>query len=847
MALVAVLVAISSWPGAASAAHDERPPAETGGLHRAAASLEIVLDVYRLALVELVPAATKVFAAGQAPEATTATPIPEPALEVFRRLSLSVPSRVSATALPVVSRAYHAEVTEALEELAAAARIAEVGAPLRRLHHAIAKICDAADDIVDLFSRQRPIQVRVIDSSAALQDIGEALDEVAAAETNIARLRAKDAAVGDQLDAFLRLEVALAHALDLIAAADEAGLHIGFEASRATEAFAALRDRVRIELELLSGVLRGIETPSAGAPAHLTAVLALPEPGKSAEARLVWDPPLGVPGPAVVRIERRPDVAALQARLRLAFVCDGKSADSIEALVRTATEGIDPKPVVVAELAPGRGSYTDVLAEAPLVAPIYQVTALSALGAKSGAAEATALLVPAGLEGPPLSRARALGSEPQSSDFYYDHDQVEVSWELPESDVTHAAAPLRARAAELRRPLVTGYRILRFSEGVPKVVGRVAAGVSRFVDRVPSRILSTVGVRYAVEAQSGAEGVARPPSACALTKPVTLDVGRRLELATAGVGWLSSPTAFEAETLAGLSAAAALAEAKETVAGWSEPERQRRLATWWHAQPAARRIGWARQWPTLVSEAERAGWLLQAATAPGSRDLPRIAAELWLSTQPPEVQEEVDRWWALLDSVARATQIAAYERRMNTRARESLEAARARGEAGLEWSSLRPARLAAWLASRDPNERLRLDEWWQAIPEAARREAASEWLSTLPADEQLAIRWPDWQQRSAVEQRAFLEDGWRELPSGLEARALAGVLALRHFDQSGAELEAAMREEVSALPRVLTRLRYAARPLDVWLGFWLWPLAVVAGLAAPVGWVFVRRRRSITG
>src|SRR5262249_16988059 len=99
--LLASAVARAQAPQAAQEGIEERT--QVGSLARTAAALHNTLDVYRLALSELVPAAHVLREAGEAPGATPETPIPETASEVFSRLSRVVPLRAAAEALPAIS------------------------------------------------------------------------------------------------------------------------------------------------------------------------------------------------------------------------------------------------------------------------------------------------------------------------------------------------------------------------------------------------------------------------------------------------------------------------------------------------------------------------------------------------------------------------------------------------------------------------------------------------------------------------------------------------------------------------------------------------------------------------
>ena len=211
-------------------------------------------------------------AAGAAAPAAPATLLPAPAVEVFGRLATNLPNRVPAKALPVLARGYHSEVADALERLGSATQLGHVVAPLRQTTRAMQGVCASARSIVDLFSRQRPVTMELVDSDEMLGDVAQALDEVLAAERRILESRKKKRHdLGAQFRAFRRLEVSLGHALDLIAMAEEGGLHIGFEVQLATEGFAALLKRVDEQVARLDQVVRQLEEPPVSISQPLSA------------------------------------------------------------------------------------------------------------------------------------------------------------------------------------------------------------------------------------------------------------------------------------------------------------------------------------------------------------------------------------------------------------------------------------------------------------------------------------------------------------------------------------------------------------------------------------------------
>ena len=823
---------------------------EVGGLHRAAASLEILLDLYRLSLVELVPAARRAAALGLGIEATTTTPIPEPVTEVFGRLAASVQSRVPTSALPVISRGYHAEVEDAFEQLSAAGTLSQVVGPLKVLGRAMGRVCDTGDELVDLYSRQRPIQVKVLDPGAMLDDVSEALDEVAESERNILVLRNKHAALGDQLRAFERLEVTLGHALDLIAVAGEAGLHIGFEAQLGTAGFAAVVQRVRAQLQELERVVRQLEVKPRGVVGGLSALVIETKPGREAETHIRWELPTGESAPAVLRVYRRVDVKSLSRRLALAHECEGKSAVEAETLSATAVADMSDKPVLVAELPAGRTAYTDPLGEVPLVSPIYRVVAGSAFGVEGDGPETMALFAPATLEGPPLVWTRSLAPAPDQPEFYRDYDAVEVSWELPQNEVTGLPAAEREWAMSEKLPLVTGYRILRFAGGVPKVVTTLPAGASHYVDRVSADVLSAGLLRYTIEVLGTGNQTARPPAACTLSPPLSVDIVKALSLARRGLAVVGRPTTMEREIAAKLKDPADLKRAMTAFGARPEAERAQLLESWWHSVSEARRIAWLREWPSFVPEADRTVFAAGAAERLRARDLEKARIEIWLSRESPEVQAEVDRWWNLMDPPAREAATTLWMGRLDERQRRAVVDKRAKNGGAFDWQSLRPARVMAWWAARDPIEQGRLAAWWQELQPEVRLTATRDWLQNLSPEDQLSARWPDWQQLRPEEQQQLLDHAWSELPQGLYPEALAAVAWADLLKQGGSELDQVLLAEVGGLTRAWVQLRYATRATDLAVGFHLVSLKLTATALLVIGaswWILRRRRKRLRG
>ncbi len=838
---VSLLVARSvAAEATASALPTGRPPLEMGGLHRAAASLEIVLDVYRLALLELEPAARRVVEAGHDREATTATPVPEPAREVFGRLATALASRTPVSALPVISRAYHAEVIDALEQLAGAEALPATVAPLRALTQAMAHVCDGGDAMVDLFSRQRPIQVKLVDPATTMDEIAEALDEVAEAERGIAEVRVRKAPMRDALHAFERLEVSLGHALDLIAAADEAGLHIGFEAPRTTADFARLTARVREQLAVLQQVLKAFDAKPPAIPSSVVAVLVPTKPGE-VEARLSWPAIEQGPAPAGIRLYRQHNLKALMERLAWSFQCGGKDAQSAMLAAEAEVAQVSSVPVRVADLPPGRSGFTEALGETPLCAPRYTLVTVNSYGVESDPVEAEVVYLPPVAEGVPLVTARALAPTAEHPDFYEFYDQVEVAWPASANDPSRSRSALAKVAEPVTLNSATGYRVTRVVAGVPHIMATLPVGTVLYRDRLPPEALAATSLSYRVETLFAGDQAILPPSSCA-ERSVTLDpVRTRLAQAKAGLGALVRPSYWERERRQRYEQDSVFAPEHAAFMALPLDTRVARISAWWQGVSEPERRRWLGRWPSFVPESEREAWLAETPQYLAAKDLPWVRLEAFLMDQPEEVRHEVDRFWSLLDGSARAEAVRLWETQLSHGQR--LELYGKRGEnGGGDWQVSRPARVLAWWRSRDVKEQQRVVEWWSALGDGDRHLRISTWLATLSEPTRLALRWPDFDKRPPAEQAALVADAWQQLPGGLLKEALVGIAWQQLVEAGGEPLTRVLAQEIPAWRRAWVAGRYATRPWDLALGFHLLGF-VTAGLLLLVALVLVWRRR----
>lgn len=825
-----IVVCAVVCPALAEEASPASASARVGSLHRVAAALQSVLEVQRLALIELVPALGAILEAGGAPTATPETPIPAAAKEVFDRLSRSVSARLAAEALPAVTRGYALEVLDALERLQLASSLSEVVAPSRALARGLAGLVDAGEDIVDLFSRQRPVHVQVIDASTVLDDIADALDEVARAEARIAELRRREAEPAQQLQAFMGLEVALGHALDLIAAAEESGIRVGFEAQLSTTGFAQTLERVRERTAQLDALVARLEA----APARLRSGRGVALDGvaqRSARVELSWS--AGRARPAAVRVYRVQDRARLEPALLQAFMCEGRSWAEAEEESRQALAELAPRERV-GELGRDVDAHTDVLSETPAVWSSYELVPVSSFGVEGEPLRVTPLHVPSRLAPPTLVRAELAAVSPFSRAFYREAGAVRVGWSPSPSDVG-ARSAARRLAEEHGLPTLARYRVARLAGDEAFVLASLPFGTRELVDYPPLEQLAR-GVRYVVTAVSASGEEIAAPDACFAGARVSADLRHALAMARHGAPWSGHPALDLDAAPREPAAARAAFDALE------HEEQRAALARWWSEVPLARRREWLARWPTLIAEAHRADWLAAAAEHLASRERDWLLAELWLAEQPAPMPAEIERWWSLLAPGARQQALADWKATLDRAHRAWVVTREEQVSADARARAQRPARVRAWWLSRDPQERQIIEAWWEGLTDGARRASVRAWMAQQPEAVQTAARWPDLERLTPPERERLLREGPDEVPAGLTPAFLAWWEWERLEPASRLSVIA---ERAGLVGRAACGARFALRPLDRMLGFHL-GLAALASCVAPLlglaAWRATRRR-----
>jgi hypothetical protein len=407
--------------------------------------------------------------------------------------------------------------------------------------------------------------------------------------------------------------------------------------------------------------------------------------------------------------------------------------------------------------------------------------------------------------------------------------------------------PARADlAAAEGLPVARWYRVLRVDEdGTARNVARVPAGVAEYTDRLNLDELAD-GLRYSVEVLTEDGAQALPPPACALSNEVRADLRGPRALAAAGIAALERPTRVERDRSEELKDPNSLAAARGAFQERSPGDRGDLLAAWWQATPEARRRAWLSEWVDLFTAAERREILARPPVTWCERDRGWVLADVWLTGEPPEVRDEVDRWWRLLDAPARQQAVERFQRAANRNLLTWLARQHADAGGNVDWGALRPVRLRTWVASRDEKERAELDTWWSGLAEEERRRPLNDWYQSLHVEQRQALHFPDWTAFAEAEKAARLRAP-PPLPAELWRHFLAHVAWRDRVTAGGAQVMALLESDVGGLARALTGLRYATRRLDVALGFQLRAVAAVSVVALGLllaRWIVVRRRRA---
>lgn len=756
------------------------------GLHRVTATLDATFDLYRLALIELVPSIERIAETGETPTATPSTPLPAPTVEVLKRLTNSLTHRIPFDALPAIQRGYQAEAEDAFEQLSVAQTLGDVAGPLRILQRAILGLLRSADDILDLYNRERPLQMRLVDGSFVLDEISEAIDEVARAENHITRTREKKRDFSEQLDAFLRLEVNLGHALDLIAAAKDAGIYIGFEPRLATNNFAALTQTVKQQIALFDALIKRLEKNPANLAGPPHALITRNADGLRI-AKISWQ--LDATAPTAVRIYTKPNLTGLKEALTNGYVCEGSDEKNAQQKAAADLEDREASYVLAAQVPGGRLGHEWLLKDEPLAPPIYRIAPVNAFGAEGIAYEVTAETLPDELTGPRWVRAQSLKPDLSSPQFYYDHDAIEIRWGPSPNDLTKSVE-LQKEAAEKKQSHVRRYHIIRNVADQQSTVGWVPAGTNKFVDR-PSVDALKKGVRYTVLAESTDGRAIPPPAKCLNSAIISLDLNNELQHARRGQRRL--PITAEQIATSG-------EELKEV---------------WWKSRPVDQRLTWLEMWPELFDKNELPQWIAEIPTHLRKQDLTWIQLEVWLTQQEPVVRDEIERFWNLLSVEAKKRTLQQWRASLGKKYGVWVDQQLDAGTADVTRQVLRPAIVDVWWQSRHPREREELTQFWQSLTSEQREQSIRKFLSGLPSATLVALRWPDWQQLDDDERYDRLHNSFRFLPQKFEP-FVKRYAEEQHRLHDTAGAPQTLSAKVSTL---LSQTRYFLRPIDKTFAF----------------------------
>ena len=813
--LGAMVVFATLMSPSAQGANGERRDtvAQAGNLLRLSAAVDEAVDVYRLALLELVPSLRKLCELAVQSGTQPTTELPTGHRAVVTRLASALAQRVSANALPSITRAYHVEAVDALGRLAEARTMQEVVGPSRAMLRAMQHVVTAADDVIDLYSRERPTADTVLTANDALDGIQAALDELEVAEANVHRLQRRGPPSNDPLQAFMRLDVALGHALDMIAAARQAGVPIGIELPQSTAFMQEHVASLRHHLAELHEVVEDMgERPRFAAGDVQAAWMARPDGG--ADVQLQWvPPPQGDHTVAALRIYRRMLPGPLSDGELAALQCDAGRIMATQKAKLLAQAGAGDA-MLVAQLPPGRAAWTEQL-PAPAVPAAYRMAAVTAFGVERQNQEEPALTLPKTLTAPLWVSAHLPEVAPEDPAFYRDADAVHVVWAASPSDVVKRPRALRF-ASDHNIPVVRRYEVWRDSAGTVTRIGRVGPGVTQWVDR-PSQQELKAGVRYTVDAVDIHKVVARSAGACAPTPVLLRDLGPAFAEAQAGAGHMTRPNAWERRVAAQLADGnALLLERKKLAQRHTPAEQEAWLQRFWQDQPTRQKITWYKEWLVHMSDAEREAFLSSPPSVAqvAARDLPWVMAESFVR-EHQELVPEVQRWWQLLDDKTRDLHVQGW-RKQRDHAHLQFVASGALStdghDNGVDW----PVRLWTWYKSRDSAEQDRIAAAWEALPPAVQQQRVATFFAALPPQVAHSLRWPDWEQRSPREQADFLQHGFMLLPDGLWPQVLAWI---GWETLSPPERITAIRSEVDALHRFMSFCHYTLRPLDLWLDF----------------------------
>jgi hypothetical protein len=542
--------------------------------------------------------------------ATASKVLPNAAKEVYQRLHLSVLRRVAAPALSPMARGYHHEMVDAFEDLSVAETYGQVLAPLEKFSNAFDQFLKLSSHLVDLYSRDRPIRVRLIDDNTVLEDIHEALDQLAASEKDILRLREGGAPLGHQLQGFLRLEIALGHTLDLIAAAEDAGIHIGFDIRLPTEEFAVLLTALRKNAAALAQMVKLMATVPPAIDGALKAQNIEEKDGPV--LKFNWSQ-----APSEVsrlRLYRGVDSDIVRSTLQDAYLCAGESLAVAKKRSDTETASLEPNWTLVKEAAPGVTSATISAGEfMPGIA--YRLMGVSRFGVEGQGPTVQAPEPSAQASNVRWVRVESMAAPVHSSKFFASFDAVEVSWGAP--DLVRTG---------YRLDLLLGDKVVRSTDVGPQQTS--------LRDRVDPELLEA-GITYRLSLLDGQGGAV--PGPCSTAALLRVSLHEHMELSRAGLADLMLPTQHELRERKRLETPTELLKVRQEFATAHGDEAGTFMQRWWVSHSAKQRKALLEQWHGLFDVQQRKQLFEQ-----GIESLAQIhpwrMGELWLKEQGDAAQ-----------------------------------------------------------------------------------------------------------------------------------------------------------------------------------------------------------------
>ncbi len=758
----------------------DQTAATWGALHRIAAAHELTLNIYRLALSELVPALERV-ADEQQINADSAL--------IFDDLAASIHHRVPRGALPGISAAYHAEVVSASAALSLAQFAEELPRPAAQLLRAMKALATQGRKVADLFSRARPFEARVLDSTDIFNELSQGLDEVAAAENDVRKLQRQRANSALLAGAFRRTELALGHVLDIWAMARELG--IDFDDHKSVQA-------------VFDTPVFGHETTSL--------LLILNELDRHLEELNTvvqrFNIPPRTPAPPTVTWVQD-DLSDTKTGVDISWLMPVKTAPEDKGIARVELFRSEPKDGSRQRL--GKWSSTNTMpsfTDTPVLPgqdhPLYSIEFVSAFGARSRSEPAPILVVYKSLQA--VTEVQALDKTPSpfAPEFYENAGWIEISWARSPSD--HTSRNIEQQlAVQHDCARANGYLIERRIGNTISRIAQIPAGVWRYADRpTPAQMKAGVSYRIGVVGENGRGILA--PAGHQWTPVLSRALEEELQLAKSGAAALVRPSATERQYASNLLAPEALKRARLKFQTRKLGERAYVRGSFWRSLPFSQIKDALQRWPDLfvdVDLSEYADTDLPVATLHAGW----LQAAYWLHEAEDGARLR-KRWWSILSRSRKQEATDLWDAAMSAGHRHYLQ--RNPGYADKQLHTF------AWWLGRDQPERDALQEWWFEQRAGDEQRKLRNFINDLPEATRRDLRWPPWTALSHEIQRAYLQSPPSPFPPELERRFYAWL----KFEELPALKKAtAVAKDVRWWSGVLAKLRYELRPIDIRLGF----------------------------